>query len=71
MKLVSQEDLMEHREIERITSTMMDAHGCHTSILYGSRARGDATSQSDIDLLCVREDGPAIRDVYIVDGSPW
>lgn len=60
---------MEHREIEHIALAMMGAHGCHTSILYGSRARGDATPQSDIDLICIREDGPAIRDVYIVDGT--
>ena len=61
-------ELMEHREIERIALTMMDAHGCHTAILYGSRARGDATLHSDIDLIFIREDGPSVRDACVVDG---
>lgn len=59
---------MNHREIERIASTLMATHGGHTTILYGSHARGDATPQSDVDLLCVREDGPAVRDACLVDG---
>src|SRR3954453_6863106 len=44
-----------------------DAHGCHTIILYGSRARGDADAGSDVDLLCIRDDGPAIRDSRVID----
>jgi hypothetical protein len=59
---------MDHEEIERIALTIMDAHGCHTTILYGSHARGDATLHSDIDLICIREDGPAVRDARVVDG---
>jgi uncharacterized protein len=55
-------------QVERLAVTTMEAHGCHTAILYGSRARGDATLQSDVDLLCVREAGPAVRDARIVDG---
>lgn len=59
---------MDQRDIERIALTMMAAHGCHTTILYGSRARGDATSNSDIDLIFIREDGPSVRDACVVDG---
>lgn len=59
---------MEHREIERIALSTMDAHGCHTMILYGSRARGDATLHSDVDLIGIRDDGPAVRDARVVDG---
>jgi uncharacterized protein len=59
---------MDYQEIERIASTVMEAHGCHTAILYGSWARGDATVHSDIDLLCVREDGPSVRDARLTDG---
>jgi len=59
---------MEHRVVERLAVTIMRAHGCHTVILYGSRARGDATAHSDVDLLCVREGGDAMRDARVVDG---
>jgi hypothetical protein len=59
---------MDRADIERLASQVMGAHGCHTTILYGSRARGDATSNSDVDLLCVREQGPSIRDARVVDG---
>lgn len=34
---------------------------CHTVLLYGSRARGDATRQSDYDLMGVRKSGPKLR----------
>lgn len=47
----------------------MEAHGCHTAILYGSWARGDATSNSDVDLILVRENGPAVRDARVVEGT--
>jgi predicted nucleotidyltransferase len=56
-------------EVERIALRVMAEHGCHTAILYGSWARGVATLQSDVDLLCVRETGPAFRDARIVDGT--
>src|SRR5262249_41177910 len=59
---------MDHREIERIALGLMAAHGCHTTILYGSHARGDATPHSDVDILCVREDGPSLRDTRVVEG---
>lgn len=54
--------------VERIIHDVVVQHGCHTAILYGSYARGDATPESDVDLLCVREDGAAARDARIVDG---
>ncbi len=59
---------MNHQEIERIVMPLLEAHRCHTVMLYGSHARGDATEGSDIDLLFVREDGPAARDARVVDG---
>ncbi|HWO08378.1 MAG TPA: nucleotidyltransferase domain-containing protein [Polyangiaceae bacterium] len=46
----------------------MAANGCHTAILYGSWARGRADADSDIDLLCVRREGPTYRDARIIDG---
>jgi uncharacterized protein len=59
---------MDRADIERLAWQVMEAHGCHTTILYGSRARGEATSNSDVDLLCVREHGPSIRDARLVNG---
>jgi hypothetical protein len=47
---------------------MADAHGCHTVVLYGSRARGDADEGSDVDFLCIRDDGPTFRDSRFIDG---
>jgi predicted nucleotidyltransferase len=38
---------MGNDRIERIALKIADAHGCHTTILYGSRARGTATPASD------------------------
>ncbi|HEX6767354.1 MAG TPA: nucleotidyltransferase domain-containing protein [Polyangiaceae bacterium] len=59
---------MDRSKIERISLDVMGAHGCHTAVLYGSWARGQATAQSDLDLLCVRREGPNLRDARIVDG---
>src|SRR5688572_12265552 len=41
-------------------------HGAHTVLLYGSRARGDDTPTSDVDLVAIRSAGGAARDV-----TPW
>jgi hypothetical protein len=54
--------------LDSLALQVMEAHGCHTAILYGSRARGDATPDSDLDLLCIREAGLAFRDARVVDG---
>jgi predicted nucleotidyltransferase len=59
---------MDYQDAERIALEVMAAHGCHTAILYGSWARGQATDESDVDVLCVREEGKALRDARIIDG---
>jgi len=59
---------MDAARLERLIVEVTAQHGCHTAILYGSYARGDATAESDVDLLCVREDGTAVRDARVVDG---
>jgi predicted nucleotidyltransferase len=48
--------------------TDLDRHGCHTWILYGSLARGDAHPTSDIDLLGIRDDGEPDRDTRVWNG---
>ena len=50
----------------KLVEELINGHGCHTVILYGSRARGDFTEQSDIDVLGIREHGEAFRI-----GRPW
>jgi predicted nucleotidyltransferase len=57
---------MDRRDIERIALTLAEAHGCHTTILYGSHARGDATASSDVDFACIREGGPSVRYAEVV-----
>jgi hypothetical protein len=49
-----------------LTAEVCRRHGAHTVLLYGSRARGDATSASDVDLIAIRQAGGAQRDV-----TPW
>jgi PAS domain-containing protein len=46
----------------------LEHHGCHTWILYGSRARGDAHAASDIDLLGIRAGGEPDHDTRIWRG---
>ncbi len=45
----------------KLIEEMVGRNGCHTVILYGSRARGDFTDQSDIDVLGIRSNGAAFR----------
>jgi len=47
---------------------IVERHGCHTVVLYGSRALGAATPESDWDMLGIREGGEATRDARLVDG---
>lgn len=47
----------------------MTKHKCHTVILYGSRARGDATSASDYDLMGVRKAGKKLRIAKMFNDS--
>lgn len=59
---------MDYQDAERLALEVMAAHDCHTVILYGSWAHGLATAESDVDVLCVREEGKAFRDARIADG---
>jgi predicted nucleotidyltransferase len=53
-------------EIQRI---LVEEHDCHTVILYGSYARGDAGPNSDYDLAGIRASGDAIRDARFWNGA--
>lgn len=47
---------------------MIEKHGCHTVILYGSRARGDWTEESDLDIVGIRKTGEKYRDARVFEG---
>lgn len=48
---------------------LVDQHACHTVILYGSRARGDANDDSDWDVAGIRESGTLFRIARPWQGS--
>jgi predicted nucleotidyltransferase len=50
------------KPLEELMTLMRETHGCHTVILYGSHARGEATPTSDWDVFGVRSSGPRFRD---------
>ncbi len=58
------EELIHEQIIEEISSK----YDCHTIILYGSRARGDASEASDYDILAIRDAGPSLRDARLWQG---
>lgn len=47
--------------LKQLTDELINEHKCHTVILYGSRARGDFTEQSDYDLMGVKKTGKKYR----------
>lgn len=56
-------------DLEALVAELRDRHGCHTVILYGSHARGDAMAESDFDVIGVRDEGPMVRDARAWRGS--
>lgn len=51
-----------------IAAEMQRRHGVHTLILYGSRARGDATADSDLDVAGFADVDATYRDARRWDG---
>ena len=55
--------------LQSIAEDVRTRHRCHTLILYGSWARGDATPTSDYDLLGIRKQGrEVVRDARLWEG---
>lgn len=54
--------------LEKIQREILSKYGCHTIILYGSRARGEATATSDYDIIAIREKGEFERDCRLYNG---
>ena len=56
--------------LDRLVARLEGEEGCHTIILYGSRARGDAGPDSDYDLIGFRDrEGPPARETGVRDGA--
>lgn len=53
----------------RFVRLLVVEHGCHTILLYGSRAAGTANAHSDYDLLGIRSVGEPTRDARSIDGA--
>lgn len=53
--------------LKKIEHEIIQNYKCHTIILYGSRARGEATSTSDYDILTIREKGELERDCRLFE----
>jgi hypothetical protein len=53
-------------DIEAVARALRERHGCHTAVLYGSHARGDASAQSDLDIC-----GFAAVSATIRIAGPW
>ena len=57
----------EDPHLDRFVNILEQEHGCHTIILYGSRAQGVHSPTSDYDLLGIRKDGEDTRDARFVE----
>ncbi|CAM2861453.1 nucleotidyltransferase family protein [Pseudoalteromonas distincta] len=47
---------------ELAVNEVVDKYNPHTIIIYGSRARGDATDESDVDMACFLDSPPVPED---------
>jgi len=56
-------------DLSALIEDLRTAHGVHTLILYGSHARGDATSASDIDVAGFAEVPATKRDARLWNGA--
>ncbi len=52
----------------KILDELQNEHDCHSAILYGSRARGDAQPSSDYDIVALRDKDPNVAVAKLVDG---
>ncbi len=61
MKKIDQPFVHEDPFLQGAVRELIEKYKCHTVLLYGSRARGDATLKSDYDLAGIRKHGRKIR----------
>ncbi len=61
---------MSDKILTKLIHELKSNHQCHSAILYGSHARGEAGPESDYDVLGIRESGEKFRIVR-KDESVW
>lgn len=52
----------------RLVDELRRSHGAHTVVLYGSRARGTATPESDVDVAAFADVATTTRDARLWQG---
>ena len=55
-------------DLEDLIANQKRAHGVHALVLYGSRARGDATAESDVDVAGFADVAEPARDARLWSG---
>ena len=60
---------MDDLRLVKIIKDIKEKFSCHTIILYGSHARGEASDSSDYDIVAIREKGEIERDCRIFEGA--
>lgn len=55
--------------LDEIVRMLVDGHGCHAVILYGSRARGEGDKTSDWDVVGIRKTGASQRVARDLHGA--
>jgi predicted nucleotidyltransferase len=55
--------------LEDITALLVKEYGCHTVILYGSRARDESDSTSDYDIVAIRNEGGVEKDCRMLGNT--
>lgn len=57
--------------IQSIIKVLKSKYKCHTALLYGSRARGEAGPLSDYDIVGIRQSGSKTRLAKKSNGAYW
>jgi predicted nucleotidyltransferase len=63
--------MMTDQNLELIIETLRSKFKCHTALLYGSRARGQAGPTSDYDVVGICKRGSKTRVAKKVNGVYW
>ncbi|KAB8315899.1 nucleotidyltransferase domain-containing protein [Tolypothrix campylonemoides VB511288] len=61
--------LKDDKILAAVVDELCNIYGCHTVILYGSRAKGTHTAESDYDLIAVRQTGETLHDARLWNDS--